>query len=479
MKPGECAAFDGLRLAELIAKKETTPRELGACVLAGVAKLNPQLNAVVEMYDDAVEALGEEPGPPPFHGLPILTKDFPVERGRPAEFGSLLAKGFRSPHDYAYWRRLRAGGLINVGRTFSSEFGIAAATESSLYGATHNPWDLSRGVAGSSGGSAAAVAAGIVPFAQGGDGGGSIRTPSAFCGLVGLKPSRGRVSGAPESASPLLGLAIHFMLTRSVRDCAALLDLAAGAVPGDGFEIPPPSMAYSKSMEQPPPALRVAVCTSSWSGYPLEPAVREAALAAGRRLEALGHHVEEAGPSFDYEPYLAAQKVIWAAAIAQSLDEMAAFLGRPIDATTVQTTTLAVYRSGKTLSAPRLIAALAHYDGLTRSVGEFLARYDVLVTPTCPTTPEPIGTHDPNRPGHTIDSVFEDLAPKETFTALFNATGSPALSLPIAWTDAGLPIGIQFVAQFGREDVLLPLARVLEQDCKWEHRRPPVHVSKM
>ena len=175
MKPGEYAAFDGLRLAELIAKKETTPRELGACVLAGVAKLNPQLNAVVEMYDDAVEALGEELGPPPFHGLPILTKDFPVERGRPAEFGSLLAKGFRSPRDYAYWRRLRAGGLINVGRTFSSEFGIAAATESSLYGATHNPWDLSRGVAGSSGGSAAAVAAGIVPFAQGGDGGGSIR----------------------------------------------------------------------------------------------------------------------------------------------------------------------------------------------------------------------------------------------------------------------------------------------------------------
>ncbi|MFZ5790180.1 MAG: amidase [Pseudomonadota bacterium] len=479
MRLDEYAAYDGLGLAALIARREITPRELGRCVLDGIGALNAQLNAVVDIYADALEALPDKPGPGPFHGLPTLTKDFPVEAGRPAQFGSVFAKDFRSPYDYAYWRRLKAGGLVNVGRTASSEFGIAAATESSLYGATRNPWDSARGVAGSSGGSAAAVAAGIVPFAQGGDGGGSIRTPSSFCGIVGLKPSRGRVSGAPESNAPLLGLATAFMLTRSVRDCAALLDLASGAVPGDSYEIPPPSGPYLAAIETPPPPLRAALCTTSWSGHPLEPEVRAAALETGRRLEALGHRVVEAGPRFDYGAFLAAQKTIWAAATTQSLDELATALGSAVDPGRLQTTTWAVYSHGRTVSGSALISALAVYDQVTRAVGEFLSDHDILVTPTCPTTPEPIGTHDPDRPGHTIDSVFEDLAPKETFSALFNGTGSPALSLPLGWTATGLPIGIQFVAAFGREDLLLRLARVLELEYAWGGRRPPLHVASL
>jgi amidase len=446
-------------------------------VLAGIEAVNPRLNAVIETYADAIEALPEKAGPGPYFGLPVLTKDFPLEAGRPGEFGSVFAKGFRSPYDYAFWVKLRAAGLNNIGRTTTSEFGLAAATESSLYGPTYNPWDPTRGVAGSSGGSAAAVAAGIVPFAQGADGGGSIRTPSSFCGIVGLKPSRGRVTGAPESNAPLLGLAIAFMLTRSVRDCATLLDLCAGPAPGDGYEIPPPSIPYAKAIQTPPAKLRIALCTTSWSGTPIHPDILAATKEAGHRLESLGHDVVESGPEFDYAPYLDAQKIIWGAFTTQSLDELAGYLGRKIDETQLQSSMLAAYHYGKTLNAAQLISALAVYDQVTRKVGEFLARFDVLVTPTCPTLPEPVGTYNPARPGMTIDKIFEDLAPKETFSALFNGTGSPALSLPLGQSQQGLPIGIQFVAAFGREDLLLCLAAVLEQEVRWHERRPPIHVA--
>ncbi|RUX27624.1 amidase [Mesorhizobium sp. M7A.F.Ca.US.011.01.1.1] len=478
MKLTEYAAYDGVGLADLLRKREVTPRELGNCILSGIAAVNPQLNAVIETYADAIEALGEVPGPAPFHGMPTLTKDFPIEAGRPGEFGSVLAKGFICGDDHAFWVKMRSGGLANIGRTTTSEFGIAAATESSLYGATRNPWDTSRGVSGSSGGAAAAVAAGIVPFAQGADGGGSIRTPAAFCGVVGLKPSRGRISGAPESNAPMLGLAISFMLTRSIRDTAALLDLGSGALPGDSYEIVPPTTSYAQAIKTPPKALRIALCTTSWSGYPLDAEVRTAVLEVGKRLEQLGHKVVEAGPVFDYERYLAAQKVIWAASTAQSLDELAGLLRRSVEEACLQQTTLAVYRHGRTLDAASLIAALAVYDQITRTVGEFLAVHDVLVTPTCAISPELLGTHNPDRPGRDIDTVFADLAPKETFSALFNGTGSPAISLPLGWTQNGLPIGVQFVAAFGRDDLLLRLGAVLEADYAWHQRKPPTHITK-
>jgi amidase len=197
----------------------------------------------------------------------------------------------------------------------------------------------------------------------------------------------------------------------------------------------------------------------------------------GRRLQSLGHEVIEASPDFDYGPYLDAQKVIWAAFTTQSLDELAGFIGRKLDEAQLQTTTLAVYRHGQTLSAAQLISALGVYDQVTRKVGEFLAGFDIMVTPTCPSLPEPVGSHDPARPDMSVDKFFEDLAPKETFSALFNGTGSPALSLPLGQSQQGLPIGIQFVAGFGREDLLLRLAAVLEQEYQWGKRRPKIHVA--
>jgi amidase len=476
MQLSDYAAYDGLGLAALIKERKATPRELGLSVLAGIAAVNPKLNAVIEVYADAVDRLSDAPGPAPFYGLPTLTKDYPIEAGRPGEFGSIFAKGFRADFDHAFWKKLKAGGIANIGRTTTSEFGIAAATESSLYGSTRNPWDVTRGVAGSSGGAAAVVAAGIVPFAQGADGGGSIRVPSSYCGTVGLKPSRGRISGAPEANAPLLGLATSFVLTRSIRDTAALLDLGSGPVAGDGYEIPPPGTSYSQAIATPPSGLRIALCTQSWSGHPIDPEVKAAALATGQRLEHLGQRVEEASPEFHYQNYLDAQKVIWAAFVAQSLDELGEALGREVEKSRLQTATLALYHYGKALSATALIKALAAYDQITRKIGEFLATYDVLVTPTCLITPERVGTYDPGRPGHTIDTVFADLAPKETFTAMFNATGYPAISLPLHQSAGGLPIGIQFAAAFGREDLLLRLAAVLEAEYQWHRRKPPIHI---
>lgn len=482
MRLDEYVTYDGTGLAELLAKGEVTPSELGRCVEAAVAAVNPAINAVVELYGDALEALPSAPLGGPLHGIPTLTKDFPIEADRPAEFGSRLARGFRAAHDTCYWARLRKAGIVNVGRTTSSEFGVPATTETLLYGATRNPWDMARGVAGSSGGAAAAVAAGIVPFAQGSDGGGSIRNPASFCGLIGLKPSRGRITGSPGSNAPLLGLATGFMLTRSVRDTALLLDLSHGPDAGDGYEIVRPDGAYVETIARPPSRLRIAFVTRSWSHSAVDPEVAAATAATAARLASLGHHVEEASPRFDYAAFLAAQAIIWAADSAAGLSAIAARMGRDIDEETLGASVLALYRHGQTLSAAQLITALGVYDALTREIGRFFEGYDLLLTPTSLIPPEPLGTYDPARPGMDIDGVFADLEPKETFTALFNATGQPAISLPTGRTASGLPIGVQLVARFGREDLLLALARELEEELAdgpgiWSQGRPRVFAG--
>lgn len=481
MQLDEYSTFDGTALAGLLARGEVTPKELGRCVAAATAAVNPSLNAVVELYEDALEALPDTASAGPFFGVPTLTKDFPIEAGRPAEFGSRLARGFRAEADAVYWQRLRAGGLVNVGRTTSSEFGVPATTESPLYGATRNPWDTQRGVSGSSGGSAAAVAAGIVPFAQGGDGGGSIRNPASFCGLIGLKPSRGRITGSPGANAPLLGLATGFMLTRSVRDTAMLLDLCHGPDAGDGYEIAPPQGSYLDAIQRQPKGLRVVLCMQSWSGVGVDPQVAAATRSAAMRLAALGHHVEEGSPDFDYAAFLHAQKVIWAADVAADMPAMAARMDRKIE-DMLGASVLALYRWGQGLSAAELFDALAVYDRVTRQIGRFLAGCDLMVTPTATILPEPVGTFDPNREGIDADGVFDDLAPKETFTALFNATGQPAVSLPLGRSREGLPIGVQLVASFGREDLLLAVARQLEEEGAqrpgiWGQGRPAVHAG--
>ncbi len=483
MRVDEFTAYDGTGLAQLLEKGEVAPAELGQCVMEAIETINPAINAVVEIFPDAVDSLGTRSFDGPFHGIPTLTKDLPIEAGRLAQFGSRLAADFRASEDAVYWQRLRNGGLISVGRTTTSEFAIPAATETLLYGATKNPWDVSRGVAGSSAGAAAAVAAGIVPFAQGSDGGGSIRNPASFCGVLGLKPSRGRVTGSPNANAPLLGLATGFMLTRSVRDTAALLDLCHGPDAGDGYEIVPPPGLYSKLMHRTPQNLHIAICTQSWSGAPVDKEVLAAAEVTADMLRGFGHHVEEASPDFDYPEFLHAQKIIWAADAAADVPAMAEMVGKPLDEDVVGPSVYAVYRYGQTLHAAQLIEAFAVYDRVTRRLGRFLNGYDLLLTPTSTIIPEPIGTYNPNRPGLDIDAVFADLEPKETFTALFNATGQPAMSLPLGRSDSGLPIGMQFVATYGQDHLLLALARQFEEHLEagrgiWGQGLPGIHASR-
>src|SRR5262245_2070530 len=262
MNLSEYASYDALGLADLVRRKEVTPRELCHLALQAIDKLNPQLNAVIETFLQRADAV---PAPGPFAGVPFLVKDFPIEAGVKAEMGSQLAAGFAPARDSELMLRSRKAGLLNLGRTTSSEFGLAALTVSRHTGATRNPWDPERSTAGSSGGSAAAVAAGIVPLASGGDGGGSIRNPASFCGLVGLKPTRGRVSLGPDAGDPYSGMVAAFVLTRSVRDCAAALDAVEGPGIGDPFEIARPATPYLAEITKPTGRLRIAMTTRAWS----------------------------------------------------------------------------------------------------------------------------------------------------------------------------------------------------------------------
>ena len=475
----EYARFDGLGLAELVRSKQVRPRELCDLALAAVEQVNPQLNAVIETFADRPETeAASDPPPGPFRGVPMLVKDFPFEGDIRAEMGCQLAEGLRVDRDSTLMCRFRAAGLVNLGRTTSSELGLAAATESRLAGRTCNPWDVTRSTAGSSGGSAAIVAAGAVPIASGGDGGGSIRMPASFCGIVGLKPTRGRVT-APGDADSLSGLALSFALMRSVRDCAALLDAVAGPELGDPYRIAPPARSYLEEIKHPPSRLRIGFTTTAWSELPVDADVAEAVRSVAAICANLGHTVDEAAPEIDYEPYLEAQKVIWCAYTARGVSQIARATGRKPSERNLQTTTWATYLAGLDVTAESFIDAVAHYDVVVRRASAFFAEHDVLLTPTCTITPRALGTFDPDAPNATVDMIFDQLGPHETFTALFNATGQPAISLPLCMSREGLPIGVQFASRFGNDDVLLALARTLEEAMPWRDRVPPVHVGNV
>jgi amidase len=476
MNLAEYASHDGLGLADLVRRKSVTPGELCRLALQAVEKLNPQLNAVIETFPDRADSTPAAPGP--FAGVPFLVKDFPIEAGVKAEMGSQLAADFAPTGDSELMIRFRNAGLINLGRTTTSEFGLAALTVSRHTGVTRNPWDPSRSTAGSSGGSAAAIAAGIVPVASGGDGGGSIRNPASFCGLVGLKPTRGRISLGPDTGDPYSGMVVSFVLTRSLRDCAAALDAVEGPAIGDPFEIPRPAAPYLTEITQPAGPMRICVTTKAWSGLPIDPEVSDSLATTARLLEQMGHAVVEGMPAFDYSAFLAAQIDLWVGHTAAFIDAIGQAVNRVPSEQNLQTTTWAVYVAGKALPASRFVAAEEHYNLVTRQVAQFLARHDVLLTPTNTCLPLPLDTHALDAPGATIADLFDHLAPIETFTALFNGTGHPALSLPLHVSRAGLPIGMQFVAGFGQEARLLRLAAALETALPWHDRRPMVHASR-
>lgn len=478
MRLDEYAGYDGLGLAELIAKGEVTARTLGELALAGIERVNPRLNAVIETFPERLEGLSGTAAPTgPFGGVPILVKDFPIEKGVKGEMGCQLCRGLAPRHDSALMLALRRAGFVNLGRTASSELGLAALTMSRQSGITRNPWDPSRSTAGSTGGGAAAASAGIVPIVQGGDGGGSIRNPASYCGLVGLKPSRGRISAGPDEGDPLSGMAVSFVITRSLRDCAASLDAVAGPGIGDPYEIAPPVRPYLQEIRRPAGRLRIAFTAEAWSGLPLDPELADGVRSVAQVLATMGHDISESAPVFDYEEFLAAQIDLWCAHTAHEIDAVAAALGRKPGPETLQTTTWATYEAGRRLTVTQFLAARAVYNRITREIAAFFRDADLLLTPTCTVPPLLLDAHDIDAPGATVKDLFDHLAPIETFTALFNATGQPAMSLPLCWSRSGLPLGMQLVGRFGAEDTLFRLAGALEQALPWRDRRPPIHVA--
>ncbi|MEZ5116979.1 MAG: amidase family protein [Candidatus Nanopelagicales bacterium] len=478
MELEEYASYDATGLAGLVRRGEVTPGDLARCAIAGVEKVDKTLNAVVQAYAERAEALGfEYAATGPFGGVPTMLKDlFHGEAGVPCGNGSRLSDGWVVPSDGEFTRRIEQAGLVNLGRTTTSEFGIMGTTETLACGRTCSPWSPEHMAGGSSGGAAAVVGAGIVPVAAASDGGGSIRIPASACGVVGLKPSRGRVTWGPHISEALLGWATHFMVTRSVRDTAGLLDALHGPLAGDPFTIAAPRRAYTEEVGAPVERLRVAWWATPWSGKEPDPEIVAATESTAQLLERLGHHVEEARPALEWEPFLQAMTDVWAADNAHTVDSLARAIGREPGPDNLEGTTWATVQYGRTVTSQRLIDAFDTANHAARSMGWFFGRYDVLLTPTLGTLPARLGEYDPTAPVE-LREIFDSWSRLESFLPVFNATGLPAISLPLHLSVGGLPIGMQLVSRFGAESLLLRLAAQLEEAQPWAGRRPPIHVA--
>lgn len=479
MKLSEYASHDGVGLGELVARGEVSPQELADAALQACGLANPSINAVIETWQpefaDVTPALEKKSS---LAGVPFLIKDVGVTMaGRKLEFGSRLSQGFTPAADSILMRRFRSAGLMTLGRTTVPEFAWSGTTESAMCGATRNPWDRTRGAGGSSGGAAAAVAAGIVPLAHATDAAGSIRIPSATSGVFGLKPTRGRVSNGPSLDEAINGLAVQLGVSRSVRDSAALLDAVQGASAGEAFTIAPPSASYLSQVSTEPGKLRIGMMQHAWGGRRTSSAILERLKTTAQLCASLDHEVEEAdmvlGVSWD--AFVHASSVLWAVNIAAWIDDMAQVTGRKIDATTLEPQTLSVYRTGLDITGIEIIRALDLRNAVTRSVAGFFSRYDLLLTPTLPDVAPIIGHYAPNAASMSGHEWTSHVFGSSPFTPVFNASGLPAMSVPLFNDDAtGLPIGMQFAASSGREDLLLRVAGQLERHLPWANRIPPI-----
>ena len=470
------AACDATELAGLVARREVTPQELLDTALTAIERLNPKINAVCRTLPaEAASAINVGLPAGPFTGVPLLTKELvPHARGVRCDAGSRLAEGLVTVADSELMTRFRRAGFVHAGTTQSPELGYSPTTENKLFGPVRNPWDLSRSAGGSSGGAGAAVAAGIVPIAHGSDGGGSIRIPASCNGLVGLKPSRDRIPTGPAASDPLCGLAVEFGLARTVRDVAALLDAVAGPDPGAPGIAPAPPHSFRLLLATPPRRLRVAWTARPASGAAPDPDCAAAVQAAAGLLEDLGHVVTEDAPRLDWESFLENIHVIWTVFTVSFADSLATATGRRPGPDTLEAATLACYEDGKRYSAMDLVRAMDHGSQVSRSVGAFFSDVDVMVTPTIGRPPAPLGEIDQDRAGITAMEWTRQVFDYCPFTPLYNTTGQPAISLPLHYTAAGLPIGVQFAARLGEEAILLQLAAQIEAARPWIARPPPL-----
>jgi amidase len=485
---------DALSLAELVRAKQVSARELVTDSIERIESLNPKLNAVIhKMYDRALKE-ADAPRDGPFAGVPFMLKDLlSWYAGEPTASGSRYLKGWIPPYDTEIVRRYRRAGVIVVGKTNTPEFGLTPFTEPEAFGPAHNPWDLSRTTGGSSGGSAAAVASGMVPWAGGGDGGGSIRIPASCCGVFGLKPTRGRTPAGPLLGEVWQGAAIEFCLTRSVRDSAAMLDALSGPDIGAPYYAIPPARPFLQEVGAPAGKLRIAFTTTPLLGHAVHEDCKAAVADTVKLLTSLGHEVVEDEPVVDRTQFNRAFLTLVCGELHADVLEAEKFTGRHASPAEVEFTTWALYLLGGALSAGQFSMAEHYLRSYSRRLGEFFEKYDILVTPTLSVPPFKIGALQPAsgerillrtlgklRAGNVLRMLgaLEQAAEKVfdviPWTPLFNVSGQPAMSVPLYWNADNLPIGVHFVGRYGDEATLFRIASELEEARPWRDRRPPV-----
>jgi amidase len=461
-------------LAAMVRAGEVSASELVGLSLQRIEELNPRLNAFVEIDGERALAAAAQVAPGdarPFAGVPIAIKNNRAVQGLRLTYGCSLMSDHVADYDHNITRRLRQAGFIVVGSTTLPEYGILPVSEARLFGPTRNPWDLQRTPGGSSGGSAAAVSSGMVPVAHGNDGGGSIRIPAACCGLVGLKPQRGRISAAPELGESLLG--IDGVLTRTVADTAAILDVLEGYEPGDATWAPPPAEPFAAAAAREPRALRIAATTlPPIPAAVVDPACAQAVSDASRLLRELGHTVEEVDPPWQLEGVQELFGAVFSTHVALSIAYSGMVAGREPLAEDMEPMSWAIYSMVDHLNAVQAMGATARLQAFTRQLVAFLEPYDALLTPALAERPLPLGTLD--TAASDPMSTFTRSGLFTPFTPTFNASGQPGISLPLFHGEDGLPLGVQLVGRPAGEAGLLALATQLEVARPWAERRPPV-----
>ena len=485
--------YDGLGLAELVRTKQVSPVELVDEAISRIEAHNPKINAVIcKMYEQARQAAQAQLPEGAFMGVPFLLKDMHATvKGVPTACGTRMLKEVPQPRDSEIVCRYRAAGVIFLGKTNVPEFSILPYTEPEAFGRTNNPWDLTRTAGGSSGGSAAAVAARLVPLAGGADGGGSIRIPASCCGVFGLKPTRGRTPTGPDVGDIWRGFAQEHVLTRSVRDSAAMLDAIAGPDVGAPYWAPPPTRPYLHEVSAEPGRLRIAYTSHPFLGHAVHPDCQQGLEAAVRLLQGLGHEVVEAAPKVDRQAFALAFVTMLAAETRDEIDWAASLAGRKTAYTDFEPGTSALALLGQAFSAGEYAKALNYLMASARGIGRFFEDYDVLLTPTLAEPPFAAGALQPLpaerwligligrlNAAWLLDAlgVVKPLADKTfdfvPYTPVFNVTGQPAMSVPLHWNSAGLPIGMHFIGRFGDEATLFRLAGQLERAQPWFDRAP-------
>lgn len=486
----EYRQYDGLGLAQLVRNGDVSPEQLLELAINRAEVVNPAINAIVTpLYEHAQQQIKAGLPQGPFHGVPFLLKDLLCSlQGTPMSNGSNALKGRISPSDSELARRFKQAGLVMFGKTNTPELGLMGVTEPEAFGAARNPWNTNHTPGGSSGGSAAAIAAGIVPLASAGDGGGSIRIPAACCGLFGMKPSRGLVPTGPYASDHWAGAATEHVLSRSVRDSAAMLDAIAGA---DGSSPYPIRRAdsYLQALHTPLQPLRIGYTAESFIGREVTDDARNAVAHTVKLLQGLGHEVEEVSLQLDGEALADSYLTLYFGQVAADLDFIAQQLNSRLSNLDVEDATKALGMLGKTISAGDYVSALRRWNQFAQTMSTYHQRYDLLLTPVLASAPVEIGAFRPPlweraamkvinglglhslllKTGQVKQMAMDNLE-KLPFTQLANMTGQPAMSVPLYWTADGLPLGSQFIAPLGKDELLFQLAAQLEQTQPWFDR---------